>query len=209
MDRPNDILVAEQRALKDINLEGAARTFKPLTGRVVVLMDPKVEKVGSLYLPDEAQGKERPDTGVVLASGDEWLTSGARVMTRAYHGAEVEGWKTTHYTAEDNLKFFGVVCDWHDSIFCIITDDGYEPLHDWVLIDRDDKTDKQGEIYLPDKLAHRPCMAQVLAFGPECKNTDRLAGRVFYSPSEVFKIGSDKESRAFVKESNIYSQVNE
>jgi co-chaperonin GroES (HSP10) len=50
---------------------------RPIRNRVVILPDPLKKKIGTIWIPDNAQAKEKLHTGVVVAMGPGmWMSNG-------------------------------------------------------------------------------------------------------------------------------------
>jgi hypothetical protein len=66
-----------------------ADRFRVLPGRIAVLMDPIPDTFQgtTIYMPDgQHKGKYRPDTGTVIGSGVEGVSTGERVGVKPYDG---------------------------------------------------------------------------------------------------------------------------
>lgn len=86
--------------------------FTPLFARVLLKRD-KVEKVGSIILPDSAANKYNPEEGIIVAVGhtaDEVLTDlvGKKVMFAKYSGAWLKIQGEEYFMCQDE-DLLGVV----------------------------------------------------------------------------------------------------
>lgn len=109
-----------------------------LPGRVAVLMH-KGEKRGGIFMPPS--GRLNPDVGYVYDSGTE-LAVGSEVIVRGYHGMWMDDFEDGR-----QLRLYGVVCPWYESIVCVRTPLGFEPTYDWVLLKM---ADTESSVILPD-----------------------------------------------------------
>lgn len=86
--------------------------FTPLFARVLLKRD-KVEKIGSIILPDTASNKYNPEEGILVAIGhtvDEILNDmiGKKVMFAKYSGAWIKIQGTEYFMCQDE-DILGVV----------------------------------------------------------------------------------------------------
>lgn len=131
-----------------------ASRLQCLPGRVAVLMH-KGEKRGGLYMPPS--GRLNPDVGYVYDTGTTYLKEGSEVIVRGYHGMWMDDFEDGR-----QLRLYGVICPWYESIVCVRTPLGFEPTYDWCLLKLDDaKTD----LILPDALQKDLQFGQIRAIG--------------------------------------------
>lgn len=86
--------------------------FTPLFARVLLKRD-KVEKIGSIILPDTAHNKYNPEEGIVVAIGhtvDEIIADliGKKVMFAKYSGAWIKIQGDEYFMCQDE-DLLGVV----------------------------------------------------------------------------------------------------
>lgn len=86
--------------------------FTPLFARVLLKRD-KVEKIGSIILPDNASNKYNPEEGILVALGhtaDEILNDliGKKVMFAKYSGAWIKIQGIEYFMCQDE-DILGVV----------------------------------------------------------------------------------------------------
>jgi hypothetical protein len=124
--------------------------LKCLPGKVAVVMLPERETFGSILLPDEAQGRMRPDCGFVAAVGDArlfqdasygydcHLMRGDMVLVRPAQGL----W--TDDLTDSQVRFYGGAhshgahqnVDWWDDVVMYKKDGKWEPTGRNLLIKR-------------------------------------------------------------------------
>lgn len=142
-----------------------------LPGRVAVLMH-SGEKRGGLLAPPS--GVLNPDVGVVVSSGvtQTSLRDQSEVICRPYHGQWRDNWLGTGR----QMRFFGVICPWHESIVAVRTPIGLEPTHDWVLLE---EIAEEIRIILPEITRNERKFGKIVAFGPRSGDLTLGAGCVF------------------------------
>lgn len=161
-DQPNTIFLCDPEPLVEMKAPFV------LPGRVAVLMH-SGEKRGGLLAPPS--GVLNPDVGVVVASGTS-LREQAEVICRPYHGQWRDNWLETGR----QMRFFGVICPWHESIVAVRTPIGLEPTHDWVLLE---EIAEETRIILPEIIRNERKFGKIVAFGPHCGDLTLGAGCVY------------------------------
>ena len=166
--------------------------MKVLGNRIFVQMDPVVEKIGLLYIPDEC--KEDTQTGTVIAAGNGVrakskrlktaqdkpifngervpldIKVGDRVMVAQYNGTNLE---------VNGEKFVGARED--EIMGTMDAEDNFVPLHNQVVIQPDDPAASIGSIILPGNVSGKhEETGTVVAVGQGWKNRDGS-----YSPLDV------------------------
>jgi hypothetical protein len=108
-----------------------------LPGKIAVLMDSAEKSSSGLYLP--ASGRLSPDAGIVVASGVDSVPIGTRVLVRPFHGLVCE-WELFDWVprGRDVRMLPAQGYHWSESVVARFDGDVW-PLHDWVLIRREQK----------------------------------------------------------------------
>ncbi len=194
MDRPNVIQLGGEPPAW---LEPALREqhgIRPLPGVVVVEMDEPRHKQGSLYLPDELQGKFRADSGTVIAVADNVpLVPGDRVLVSPYDGKWMTGFRSGGYRSNGEVRIYGRVAlpgeaarvvPWTRSVRAVTSVEAegirIRPTGKNVLIRRETLHETMGGIMLTDEERYREPIATVLSVGPDCESGLTEGDRVIY-----------------------------
>lgn len=194
MDRPN---VIQLGGSPPAWLEGALpqdHGVRPLPGVVVVEMDEPRHKQGVLFLPDEAKGRYRADSGTVLAAADDTgLLPGTRVLVAPYDGKWMTGFRSGGYRSNGEVRLYGRVAVageaarvvlWSRSVRAMTMQEAegirIKPTGTNVLIRREALQETTGGIMLTDDERFREPVATVLAVGPDCTGGLEAGDRVIY-----------------------------
>jgi chaperonin GroES len=163
-----------------------------LGNRIFIQMDPVVEKIGLLYIPDEC--KEDTQTGTVISVGNGVRAKSKRFETAAhkpiFNGARVpldvkvgDRVMVAQYNGTNlelnGEKFVGARED--EIMGTLDAEDNFVPLHNQVVIQPDTPEQMAGSLFLPeDRAGKHEETGTVVAVGCGWKNRDGS-----YSPLDV------------------------
>ncbi len=184
-------------------MEGLSHFKTMMPGKVHVVMDKATQRNGIL-LP--MSGRISPDTGMVVNSGESAFkrtdrgkdysevappTKGARVLVLPYCGV---------YLDDGSRVLPGQGYAWYEQIPAQLLDGKVQPLHDWVLIDRERIVT---EIEQTDRAKKWDTVGTIVAGG------DRAYGMVgervaFLDKDAVFfRVSDVPENQCLVRLSNV------
>lgn len=158
-----------------------------------MLMDTPPSQIGNILLSDDTD-QDRPDSGVVLSSGVDWLTPGERVLVPPFAGiwfrdlmlSGYKFWEARFYGVADFSEFSEGEQDVKDIILASVDDHGIlKPKNSNVLLRRDPVNDEQSGIILPDKSKYRNQKATVVAVGPDVKEVSPGDRVVYHGPMVI------------------------
>lgn len=78
----------------DVPVGAGLRSIKAEPGKVVIACHPPRETSYGFYMPDEVAGMYRPDSGVVISSGVDWLTPGQVVLKPFWKGIHFQPYQS-------------------------------------------------------------------------------------------------------------------
>ncbi len=73
-------------SVPEVPIGAGVRSVKAQPGKVVIACHPPRETSYGFYMPDEVAAMYRPDSGVVISSGVDWLTPGQVVLKPFWSG---------------------------------------------------------------------------------------------------------------------------
>ena len=169
-----------------------------LPGRCAVAMYEGVSRSG-LLMP--LSGRLSPDLGVCVASACG-VGVGQECLVKPYTGA----WYENFQGSGCQVRLFGVIEPWYESIPATRHGEWLLPTHDWVLLEREYAV---SEILTVSK---RPtCRASVVTVGPEVKDVHPDERMVFSEPEDgllTFKFGPEKaESWCLIREKDLLAKI--
>lgn len=186
-----------------VDFELARKYLAPMPGRTVVEMQPVDKETASglvLSGSGRAERRLRPDVGTVLAAGAGVpLVAGDVVIVDYEHGKYIENAVFGEYRAAEQVRMYGAAAEaggeplfvpWHESIWGLYMSEKelpVQPLHDWVLIEREDVQESVSGIILPDDAKFRSSIGRVLAAGPLAMDV-AVGSRVIYLANTVRKL---------------------
>lgn len=135
---------------------------RPVADRVLVRSDDSQERVGSLYLPETARPRIE---GVVLAVGDGLTLPNGRVVPPEVRvGDRVLFSKAG--PAEIVVDGEKLLLVREDDIVGVRDGDGWRPIRDRVLVRRAPERQTSGGLVIPEEVAKRDRLAEVVSVGP-------------------------------------------
>lgn len=153
--------------------------FSP--GCFAVEMCPKKDKDGSIWLPDEAVQKYRPDAGWMVGFHEDLpFSQGQPVLVKYGTGKQVGSFDNGRYRA-DEVRFYGFAggsvlgdaygdplvpsfkTEWCESIVAFINGKEFIPAGTNIMLKV--RTEKNGLIELPDHVKEHDCDAEVVCLG--------------------------------------------
>lgn len=175
-DYPNNLYLSDPEPLPV-----GVMVPKCLPGRAAVLMH-KGEKRGGIWMPPS--GRMNPDLGRLIDAGFDDLKPGNEVVVKPYDGK----WED-HWHEDRQMRLYGVICPWHESILAQRLDNELLPTWDWVLVERHSTphhellpdsmrwSEKEGTIVARGRLAEESTPGATALFDPDTfeKKTWRIA----------------------------------
>lgn len=169
-----------------IDLERAKYAVKCLPGKVIVVVWPELEKVGSIYLADQTKNDVKPDIGTVVGHGTDELELGDKVLLKSQAGKCVLGFDTGSWWTGYEVRMYGMLggptftdygdpilaaskVSWDRAVMAKVTE-VFTPLGKNVLF-RLTKPD-QGAIILPDAMMTPSSLVDIDSIGPKVGKDD-------------------------------------
>lgn len=140
---------------QEFDLDAAQRAITPMPGVVIVAPDKPRETYGSLYLPQEASERERPDCGTVVCTGQARrlqsgelgpslpVYPGERVLLRPCKGKWLRDFQSSDGSFKlPEVRMYGIGTArngaWRleDELVAVYRGGMWQPLYDWVMIKR-------------------------------------------------------------------------
>lgn len=201
--------------------------IKLMPGKAIVEMAAVEKEHHGLILPDKTSQRLKCAVGVVLACGPHRqgnvlhrevldFDAGDAVFVHPQHGKRVEGWYWGDYDATNQVRLFGVMASYlgrpvqvplSESILGAMNGERIRAVGTNVLLRLTSKTDKIGELYVPDWLNDREDCAEVVSVGAGVEGVEPGEEWV-YERRALKEIGefdfNDGECYAFIDKEGLY-----
>lgn len=211
----------------DVDLEGAAKTFVPFPGGVIVEMHPICDVTqGGVYIPDRSAKYFRPQVGTVMACtpphrGVMDIVPGDVVIVHPEDGKHVSGFRSRYYNPKEQIRLYrstspyhgkALIMPWNESILGkVVMDSSIVQLKatgDNVLLKLSEvEESSSGGIVLPQNHQQRPHIAEVISAGALCFNV-YVGQKVFYNRNAIKELDVEgQKGFALIAESGILAEV--